>query len=71
MARDVARKARDSVRRKGTSNAGLPKLADCQHKRERKLNFYSRGRLSWRISKTRKSERIPGSASRGTFKYIC
>ena len=36
MARDVARKARDSVRRKGTFElSGLPVLADCQiQKRE-------------------------------------
>ena len=46
MAREVARKARDSVRRKGTFElSGLPgKLADCQIQRERGYRIiYCRG----------------------------
>ena len=42
MARDVARKARDSVRRKGTFElSGLPgKLADCQIQKERGTELF-------------------------------
>ena len=43
MVRDVARKARDSVRRKGTFElSGLPgKLADCQIQKRRNRTIYS------------------------------
>ena len=48
MARDVARKARDSVRRKGTFElSGLPgKLADCQIQKEKVLNYLLLRRLA-------------------------
>ena len=45
IARDVARKARDSVRRKGSFElSGLPgKLADCQISKRGNGTLYSRG----------------------------
>ena len=40
MARDVARKARDSVRRKGTFELSAPgKLADCQIQKREEQNY--------------------------------
>ena len=65
MARDVARKARDSVRRKGTFElSGLPgKLADCQIQKEKAPN-YSLLRETQRVVLLNKEEL--GVSSRST-----
>ena len=75
MARDVARKARDSVRRKGTFElSGLPgKLADCQiQKREGTELFIVEGDSAGGC-KAGQGERISGSSTfkRKNFEYIC
>ena len=65
MARDVARKARDSVRRKGTFElSGLPgKLADCQiQKREGTELFIVEGDRQEDLL-NRASERISSSVT--------
>ena len=57
VARDVARKARDSVRRKGTFELSGLTRQTCRlpnFKKRRNRIIYSRGRFCWRLSKTRK-----------------
>ena len=75
IARDVARKARDSVRRKGSLElSGLPgKLADCQiSSKEGTELFIVEGDSAGGSAKQGKKKRIPScfTIKRKNFKYF-